>query len=299
MTALLLIILMLYYLSIAGISICCDIPFPIKITEESAPFIQDLKAENVDLTFCFKRVNALSVPPEDAVWESGNYYHTSKDAACVYYCDYPNRPPYARVRVNFPISGLMICEYVSGAESRFSLSRNIINFLGLESLLLRNQSLLLHSSFIRVKGYGILFTAPSGTGKSTQADLWAKYESADILNGDRAALRCDHGVWTAWGLPYAGTSGIYRNESAPVRAIVVLRQSELNTIRRLGPAEALRFIYPELTIHRWDASSVDTAVNLLTELVTNVPVYLLECRPDEEAVLTLKNVLNESKEAIS
>jgi len=172
-----------------------------------------------------------------------------------------------------------------------SYSRNILSLINLETVLLKHDRILLHSSFIRWQNQGILFTAPSGTGKSTQAKLWEEYEHAEVLNGDRAALEKTKGSWTAWGLPYAGTSGIYRNESAPISAIVVLRQSKENHMRRLLPREALRYIYPELTNHRWDPWFADRVWNLMSELICEVPIYLLECRPDREAVQLVKKTI--------
>ena len=59
------------------------------------------------------------------------------------------------------------------------------------------------ASFIRWQGRGILFSAPSGTGKSTQANLWVQHQGAEVINGDRAALRQVGGRWQAFGLPYA------------------------------------------------------------------------------------------------
>ena len=103
----------------------------------------------------------------------------------------------------------------------------------LEQVCITLQAALLHTSFIKWQGKAILFTAPSGTGKSTQADLWRRIEGAEIINGDRAVLRKEGGIWKAWGLPYAGSSRIFRNESAPVGAIVVLRKNDRNELRRL------------------------------------------------------------------
>ncbi|MEE1312349.1 MAG: hypothetical protein UHS41_01185, partial [Lachnospiraceae bacterium] len=153
--------------------------------------------------------------------------------------------------------------------------------------------LLLHSSFIRWNSQGLLFSAPSGTGKSTQADLWVKYEGAEIINGDRAGLRKLDKGWTAYGLPYAGSSGVYRNESAPVKSIIVLRQAKENRIRPLGPAEAVRYLYPEITVHQWDSDFVKQVMDLLTDLVLNIPIYLLECLPDQGAVDLVKRTIFE------
>ncbi|MCD7751032.1 MAG: hypothetical protein LUI10_04740 [Lachnospiraceae bacterium] len=163
--------------------------------------------------------------------------------------------------------------------------------LGLESLLLSFGGLLLHSSFIRWQGQGILFSAGSGVGKSTQADLWVKYQGAEILNGDRAGLRKANGVWMAYGLPYAGSSRIYRNEAAPVSAVFMLEQAGTNEIQLLTPAQALRKLYPQITIHSWDAGYVRSVLPLIEDLVLSVPVCLLRCRPDQEATEVVKTRL--------
>lgn len=170
-------------------------------------------------------------------------------------------------------------------------SHNLCSLIGLETLLLKYNGLLLHSSFIRWEGMGILFSAPSGTGKSTQAALWVQHEGAEIINGDRAGMIKQQNQWTAWGLPVAGSSNVYRNESAPVKTIIALRQASENRIRRLRPGEAFRYLYPEVTVHAWDRSDVEHASELLLELVTEVPVYLLECRPDTEAVSLVRGTL--------
>ena len=186
----------------------------------------------------------------------------------------------------------LTCSYLPGNEFRFGYSRMISDHIGMETLFLRRSCLMLHAAFIRWQGKGILFTAPSGTGKSTQAELWKKYEGADILNGDRAAVRRDEsGCWQAYGLPYAGSSGIYRNEKAPVSAVVVLRQAEENRIRQLGMLEIIQKLYPETTVHQWEPDFIEKALTLLTELAGEVPIYLLECRPDRGAVEAVKNVL--------
>ena len=167
----------------------------------------------------------------------------------------------------------------------------LLNLLCLEQLLLELDALLLHASFVRFQGKGVLFSGPSGIGKSTQARLWEACRGAEILNGDRAAICLDEGVWRAYGLPIAGSSRIFRNESAPVEAIVVLRQAPHNRIRPISPAEAVRTLLPEFSIHRWDREFLDRVLGLTTALLTAVPVYLLECTPDENAVALLHSTL--------
>lgn len=284
---------MKYFYQIGEISALCEIPFPVYIQKESIDFIrlQMDKTEVADLNICFSPVEELKIAGFDGHWELDRFY-TLKS---VYYCSSPQGEPYARIQ---DISGNgteLLCEYVKGKEFNLNYSRNLCDIIALETLLLNHHGVLLHSSLIRWNDQGILFSAPSGTGKSTQADLWVKYEGADIINGDRAGLRREDGGWNAYGLPYAGSSGIYRNESAPVRAVVVLRQAKENRIRPLRPAEAIRYLYPEVTIHHWDRDFTERAVNLLTDLVTAVPVYLLECLPDQGAVELTKRIIFENE----
>ena len=248
----------------------------------------------------FSQADSLPDIPDSATVRADRYYSVSEENDSrkrryqVHYCPCPGETPYACAVWGEDACGRLniICRFLPGNEFRFGYSRMISDHIGMETLFLRRSCLMLHAAFIRWQGKGILFTAPSGTGKSTQAELWKKYEGADILNGDRAAVRRDEsGCWQAYGLPYAGSSGIYRNEKAPVSAVVVLRQAEENRIRQLGMLEIIQKLYPETTVHQWEPDFIEKALTLLTELAGEVPIYLLECRPDRGAVEAVKNVL--------
>lgn len=164
-------------------------------------------------------------------------------------------------------------------------------FFGLERVLLERQAFQLHASVIDWHGQGILFTAPSGTGKSTQADLWCRLEEAQVLNGDRAIISCNQSPVTVCGSPYAGSSGIYTNAEVPVRAVVALSQAPENTLEHLSPLAAFRWLYPQVTVLSWDHGFVDGISQLLLKLIDSVPVYHLACRPDADAVAVLKREL--------
>ena len=166
---------------------------------------------------------------------------------------------------------------------------NIWNYMAFENPLLYYQAFILHSSFISWQNNGILFTAPSGTGKSTQADLWKKYEDADIYNGDRTMIRKIDGKYYGFGSPYAGSSGIYRNESAPIKAIVVIEQGPDNVIRRLHGREAFLPLFRETLMNTWNKEYMEKMTDLLMDAACQIPVYHLSCRPDQDAVNTVKN----------
>ena len=172
---------------------------------------------------------------------------------------------------------------------------HISAFLSMERALLKYSAFQLHASVISWNGKGILFSAPSGTGKSTQAEMWKKYESAAVVNGDRAIIRKQGNKFRAYGSPYAGTSGVYTNISVPVGAIVILEQGKENHIKRLGGIEAFKKIYSESTICTWDQMFIEKYMDLLGELIRDVSVYYLSCRPEKRAVELLKEwLLSES-----
>lgn len=159
--------------------------------------------------------------------------------------------------------------------------------LCLPQLLLPFRTLIFHAAYIGWQGRGILFTAPSGTGKSTQAELWRRYRRAEVLNGDKAGVRLEERPMV-YGVPFSGTSGICRNVSLPLRGIVVLSQAAENTIRRLLPSEAVAALCQNVFVDSAVQEEWQMAVQLLLDLVSAVPVYALACTPDERAVAALE-----------
>lgn len=167
-----------------------------------------------------------------------------------------------------------------------------LKHLALETSFLNFNRLILHASLIGIESNAIAFSAPKQTGKSTQATLWEKYKGAEIINGDRTgiAVEPDQAIM-AYGLPFAGTSGIYKNMGYPLRAIVILEQGNTNTLRKALPLEAFTRLFPEINLDRSETYYVDKAIRLLESLVSRIPVYVLKCRPDEEAVELLYSEL--------
>ncbi len=279
---------MTYDFQIAGLMIRNTPPFPITITPESQPFLSSPSGCRPDITFTFQAVSCLADPSAAGNWTENRFHGTDSGLQAVWFRPRPGEKPYALVQHE---TNALHCQYLRGAEHRMNLSRNLTDLMSLEIPLLSHNGFLLHAAFVRWQEKGILFSGPSGVGKSTQADLWKTHLSGDILNGDRAALRRMEDGWRGWGLPYAGTSGIYRNESAPVTAIVMLEQAPVNRVRRLSPGEAFRSLYPQVTIHRWDSDFTKQVSDLMLELIEAIPVYLLSCRPDTQAAELLHETL--------
>lgn len=289
---------MLYLYTIAEIYIFIEIPFPIEIKEDSKDFLKPVdikelkKFEDNQVYVTFSPVDKITVIEREGIKVESRYEVKKGEHKKIYVYSYGDFP-YACLENK---KNRIICRYIEKYVHLLKCSRQLFNILGMENIFLLSKTFILHSSFICWKGKGILFSAPSGYGKSTQASLWEKYEKAEILNGDRAALRIKDDEWHAYGMPYAGTSGIYRNESAPVKIVFVIRKAEKNSIRKLPLPEALRYLYPEVTVHQWDKEFVNTIMDYLICFATQIPIYMLECLPEKSAVELAKTVLESQKE---
>jgi hypothetical protein len=169
--------------------------------------------------------------------------------------------------------------------------RIVLNSMEAEHKIVRKGGFLLHAAYIRHGEGAILFTAPSGTGKSTQADLWCNLQGAELINGDRVAGTLEADGLVAWGIPYCGTSGICKNTRLPVAAIVYLSQASKTKIQRLDGLQAFRYVWEGCSVNVWDQDDVEKCVQAVMSAVEQVPVYHMACTPDEDAVDTLEEIL--------
>lgn len=152
----------------------------------------------------------------------------------------------------------------------------------------RNGGFLLHASWIRYRGKAILFTGPSGIGKSTQAALWETLRGAELINGDRAAVFPVPGGAEVRGIPFCGSSRVNKNETMPLAAVVRLTQAQENSITRLRGAKAFREIWEGCSVNLWNQEDIARGTQAVADTVSAVPVFHLACTPDEQAVLALE-----------
>lgn len=172
------------------------------------------------------------------------------------------------------------------------LNGELLEHIALEKYLLEDESIVLHSSSVIYQEEALLFSAPSGTGKSTQAQLWNRCRGCRILNGDRNILhRKSDGTWEVHGLPFSGTSGIQENECRKLRAVVRLGQAERDFAEKQNPLKAFKNLYSEITVNSWDVNYVEKALRLCRELTERADICHLSCTMNESAVQCLENYL--------
>lgn len=280
-----------YFLSIAGLLLALETDRLLKEEAEFLPFRAEESAP--DCRASFHRVDRLPPVSEEVLHEDLCYrvHPDGKGGYTRSFFDAPRDPaPYAVAVYDYP-RGTVQVDYLEKGARCVSELHNSFFCLGLESLLIYKNRLCLHAACVSTPLGGLLFSGPSGIGKSTQAELWCAHRGAKQINGDRPILSRERDGWLAWGSPYAGSSRCHVNENCPVTAIVMLRQAKECTLRRLNPPEAFRAVWSGLTVPCWDKACVEAASGLTQELIAAVPVVEFACTPDARAVAYLEKEL--------
>lgn len=298
-----------YILTLMDRSYRLTVPDKLRVCQELQPFISEefSGATPVDGDITLKAADLIEGPiPDEQV-----YFSASKLEERVH------QGNFCKVFIRNHKTGIYTSESILEEKKITVISRtgylsNMLNSdvllkrLYLESFFLLNQSFILHSSLIRIHDCTIAFCAPKQTGKSTQASLWAQKRGAQILNGDRAGIRIMQEATEstktqirAYGLPYAGSSEIYRNEGAPLKAVILLEQAKENTLERVSPKAAFARMFCQVNVPRTDELLLNKAISHLETVVRSIPVYLLKCTPDERAVRLVEQELFEKEDTIS
>lgn len=163
------------------------------------------------------------------------------------------------------------CEIINTAESFYYA-------------LLEHGGFMLHSSAVVMDGEAYLFSAPSGTGKSTHTALWLKHFGgrAQILNDDKPAVMVENGSVTACGTPWSGKSDLNLNLRVPLRGICILERSQNNFIEPLPPERSV-FALLDQTLRPSDGERMNALLELLDAVTSNVPIWRMGCDISTEA----------------
>ena len=162
----------------------------------------------------------------------------------------------------------------------------------MEEFCLRNKRMVMHGSCIMVDGKAILFSAPSGTGKSTHTGLWKKYlPQTEYINDDTPILRFDkEDAVYACGSPWSGSSSLNQNIEAPLAAVVLLGRGKTNAIKPVRGMDIFARILGETRKCPF-RDSMEYAATLCEELMQRVPVYELTCNISEDAVRVVREAI--------
>ena len=160
-------------------------------------------------------------------------------------------------------------------------------WIGYGLMMLKHDTLAIHSSCIVYKDKAVLFLGESGTGKSTHTRLWREHiEGAMLLNDDSPMIRVEDGKVWAYGSAWSGKTPCYKNERYELKACVRLSQAPYNKIQKLSVLQAYGAIHPSCAPEfAYDERLYDEVSRIIGSILSMVPCYHLACLPNEEACM--------------
>jgi len=147
-------------------------------------------------------------------------------------------------------------------------------------------TLVFHGSVVAVDGEAYLFTAKSGTGKSTHTSLWRRVfgNRAVMINDDKPFLHVGQTAVTVYGSPWNGKHGLGTNTCAPLKSICILERGERNEIREIPAGEAV-FMLLQQSNRPMDRSKMPAYMKLLDGISQNVRFFRMKCNMDPDAAI--------------
>jgi len=144
--------------------------------------------------------------------------------------------------------------------------------------------MLIHGACVTYKEKAYLFTAPSGTGKTTHAMLWKKYlgHEVKILNGDKPILSFGQEI-IVHGTPWMGKEHYGNNTSAPLSGIVFLKRDTACSIKRLSSRQSFPLLYNQIFFTD-KQENIQYVLDGINRIISEIPIYELCCDISEQAV---------------
>lgn len=184
-----------------------------------------------------------------------------------------------------------------GTEEIERLSRYFFSFFQ-ESFFLAmlfKGGISIHSVSILYRGKGIVFSALSGTGKTTHATLWKERYGTEILDGDVTICRLVDGKPMIYGLPWSGSSNTFLNQAAELGGIVFLQQSKTNEVFLPDFAESFERLMARSFTALWYEEFLDLRFEIIMNILsTKVVCHVLNCTPDYEAAQVIKDNIDKN-----
>lgn len=260
--------------------------------------------EKADMKINFKISNENVLPDGEVIFEN-QYYSARKTALGKCETLISNNVPYISIYNNKDYSKFDII-MSSSIKSRY-IEHGRMEYFHAGFCFAKRLSMFggitFHSSSIALdNNIGICFSAPSGTGKSTHANLWEKHfgKRVKIINDDKPAVIFKNNIPYICGTPWSGKNEKNHNIEVPLKAIVFISQDENNKISRMSKTEAVIRLIEETINITTEREVADKLLEGVNKLSYSVPVFMLKCNTEKEAAEVCYNKImeeiNENKE---
>lgn len=186
----------------------------------------------------------------------------------------------------------------NGVDITPATAENMVLCTDFNRKLMKYYGSYIHSSAMLFDGKAYLFSAPSGTGKSTHTNKWLDRFGRDrvkIINDDKPSFRLIDGKCIVYGTPFAGGTDVQENISAELGALVFIERSEANSLERIPPSKSISLLLSQ-SPGRANERVGERQLDMFSEILTSYPAFLLKCNMDDSAVDVALGILDNRKE---
>ena len=268
--------------------------------ERFADFVCD-DTEKADMTL--RIVEKRPIFPR-FLWDKGtkmSIFHLYWDKDCIYqYFPYQQHAGVRliEIRNNFHDFTYYLCDKKESAYVRkYGLNEYIESMQGVMfnlfkesffNMILFENAMSVHSASVIYKDKAVIFSASSGTGKSTQAEKWMRLLGCECLDGDVTVCREIDGKFFVYGLPWCGSSGMYINKKVEVGAFVFLKQAPENIVRIPSVREKIGYVFSSTFSESWNDEMNQKRSEMTGKIIENTDIYEFACNLDDESVEVLR-----------
>lgn len=249
---------------------------PFLLGEES-PGKPDLSFVEVDKPHSVEHLTKMAELPAMTVWKEGGpgeavrWVYESRQGICTF-----------SVNADYSVAEYYYLDFFKRFSS-VDISAILQPSLQLiiQCKLVHSGITVLHAACVEKDGMAYAFCGPSGVGKSSRAQKWCEWLSAEWISGDRPAVDSNQAV--VYGVPWDGKEKIHRNVCFPLAALLKVRRSETVSLNEMTESEKLQFLSEQTFFPLWDSALAASAMHSLRVLKKNIPVLELGCSLTDES----------------
>ena len=145
--------------------------------------------------------------------------------------------------------------------------------------LLDKNIILFHGSVVSVDSVGYLFTAKSGTGKSTHTRYWCEYfkDRALMINDDKPLIEIKDDCVFVYGTPWDGKHRLSNNTKVKLKSICILNRGDTNCITKVNSSDVYSILLQQVNRPIGDIDGMHKTLNLIDKLCKRVEFYSMNC----------------------